>query len=48
MNKFKEDLENIINKKPQLNDTDSNKIILDSNMLKENSEFDLKSKEKNK
>ena len=48
MNKFKEDLENIINKKPQMDDTDSGKIILDSNKLKENSEFDLKSKEKNK
>ena len=46
MNKFKSDLENIINMKPQYEDTDSNKIILDSNKLKENSEFDLKSKEK--
>ena len=46
MNKFKEDLENIINMKPQTNDTDSKKIILDSEMLKENSEFDLKTKEK--
>lgn len=47
MNKFKEDLENIINMKPQIDDTDSVKIILDSETLKENSEFDLKSKEKN-
>lgn len=47
MNKFKEDLENIINMKPQIDDTDSAKIILDSETLKENSEFDLKSKEKN-
>ena len=46
MNKFKEDLENIINKKPQVEDTDSNKIILDSSKLKDNSEFDLKSKNK--
>ena len=46
MSKFKEDLENIINMKPQNSDTDSNKIIMDSNTLKENSEFDLKSKEK--
>ena len=48
MNKFKEDLENIINKKPQMDDTDSGKIILESDKLKENSEFDLKSKEKSK
>ena len=46
MNKFKKDLENIINTKPQFEDTDSNKIILNSDNLKENSEFDLKSKEK--
>ena len=46
INKFKEDLENIINMRPQNENTDSNKIILDSNNLKENSEFDLKSKEK--
>ena len=46
MNKFKKDLENIINSKPQFEDTDSNKIISNSNNLKENSEFDLKSKEK--
>ena len=46
MSKFKEDLENIINMKPQNSDTDSNKIIMDSDKLKENSEFDLKSKEK--
>ena len=39
-------LENIINMRPQVENTDSNKIILDSNNLKENSEFDLKSKEK--
>lgn len=44
--KFKENLENIINMRPQNENTDSNKIILDSNNLKENSEFDLKSKEK--
>ncbi len=44
--KFKENLENIINMRPQVDNTDSNKIILDSNNLKENSEFDLKSKEK--
>ncbi len=44
--KFKENLENIINMRPQVENTDSNKIILDSNNLKENSEFDLKSKEK--
>ena len=30
MNKFKKDLENIINTKPQFEDTDSNKIILNS------------------
>ena len=46
INKFKEDLENIINMRPQNENTDSNKIILNSNNLKENSEFDLKSKEK--
>lgn len=40
INKFKEDLENIINMRPQNENTDSNKIILDSNNLKENSEFD--------
>lgn len=44
--KFKENLENIINMRPQNENTDSNKIILDSNNLKENSEFDLKSREK--
>jgi hypothetical protein len=48
MNKFKKDLENIINTKPQFEDTDSNKIISNSDNLKENSEFDLKSKEKSK
>ena len=47
VNKFKEDLENIINMKPQIDVTDPTKIILDSETLKENSEFDLKSKEKN-
>jgi hypothetical protein len=46
IDKFKENLENIINMRPQVENTDSNKIILDSNNLKENSEFDLKSKEK--
>ena len=46
IDKFKENLENIINMRPQNENTDSNKIILDSNNLKENSEFDLKSKEK--
>jgi hypothetical protein len=48
MNKFKEDLQKIISKQPQFEDTDSNKIILNSEKLKENSEFDLKLKEKNK
>jgi hypothetical protein len=48
MNKFKDDLQKIVNKQPQLEDTDSNKIISDSEKLKENSEFDLKSKEKSK
>lgn len=48
MNKFKDDLQKIVNKQPQLEDTDSNKIISDSAKLKENSEFDLKSKEKSK
>ncbi len=48
MNKFKEDLQKIVNKQPQLEDTDLNKIISDSEKLKENSEFDLKSKEKSK
>ncbi len=33
--------------KPQIDVTDPTKIILDSETLKENSEFDLKSKEKN-
>ena len=47
VNKFKEDLENIINMKPQIDVTDPTIIILDSETLKENSEFDLKSKEKN-
>lgn len=46
IDKFKENLENIINMRPQNENTDSNKIILNSNNLKENSEFDLKSKEK--
>lgn len=45
MNKFKKDLENIINTKPQNEDTDSKKIISKSTDLKENSEFDLKSKQ---
>ena len=45
MNKFKKDLENIINTKPQNEDTDSKKIISKSSDLKENSEFDLKSKQ---
>jgi len=44
MNKFKKDLENITNMKSQIDSTDSNKIISDSNNLKENSEFDLKQK----
>jgi tellurite resistance protein len=48
MNKFKEDLQKIVNKQPQLEDTDSTKIISNSEKLKENSEFDLKPKEKNK
>lgn len=34
MNKFKKDLENIINTKPQFEDTDSNKIISNSDNLK--------------
>ena len=42
----KENLENIINMRPKIENTDSTKIIFDSNNLKENSEFDLKSKEK--
>lgn len=46
IDKFKENLENIINMRPKIENTDSNKIIFDSNNLKENSEFDLKSKEK--
>ena len=46
IDKFKENLENIINMRPQVENTDSTKIIFDSNNLKENSEFDLKSKEK--
>ncbi len=45
MNKFKKDLENIINTKPENEDTDSKKIISKSSDLKENSEFDLKSKQ---
>ncbi len=48
MNKFKEDLQKIISKQPQMEDTDSNKIISNSEKIKENSEFDLKTKEKNK
>lgn len=46
IDKFKENLENIINMRPKIENTDSTKIIFDSNNLKENSEFDLKSKEK--
>ena len=46
IDKFKENLENIINMRPKIENTDSNKIIFDSNNLKENSEFYLKSKEK--
>jgi hypothetical protein len=46
INQFKENLENIINMKPQNENTDSTKIIFDSDNLKENSEFDLKSEEK--
>lgn len=45
MNKFKKDLENIINPKPQSDDTDSKKIISNSSGIKENSEFDFKSKQ---
>lgn len=44
MNKFKEDLENIINMKSPLENTDSKNIILNSDELKENNEFDLKPK----
>lgn len=44
MNKFKEDLENIINMKSSLENTNSKNIILKSDDLKENSEFDLKPK----
>lgn len=44
MNKFKENLENIINMKSSLEKTDSKNIILNSDELKENSEFDLKPK----
>lgn len=47
MNKFKRDLENIINVKPQNENTNLEKIISESDELKENSEFDFKSKEKN-
>lgn len=47
MNKFKNDLEQIINVKPKNENTNLEKIISDSNDLKENSEFDFKSKEKN-
>ena len=46
MNKFKKDLENIVNVKPQNENTNLEKIISESNELKENSEFDFKSKEK--
>lgn len=44
MNEFKENLENIINMKASLKNTDSKSIILNSDELKENSEFDLKAK----
>lgn len=44
MNKFKDNLENIINMKSSLENTDSKKIILKSDELKENSEFNLKPK----
>jgi hypothetical protein len=47
MNKFKRDLENIVNVKPKNENTNLEKIISDSNDLKENSEFEFKSKEKN-
>lgn len=47
MNKFKQDLEKIVNVKPQNENTNLDKIILESNDLKENSEFEFKSKEKN-
>jgi hypothetical protein len=47
MNKFKKDLENIINVKPQNENTNLEKIISESSDLKENSEFEFKSKEKN-
>jgi hypothetical protein len=46
MNKFKKDLENIINVKPQNENTNLEKIISESSDLKENSEFEFKPKEK--
>ena len=48
INKFKEDLENIINMKTPLEKTDSKSIISNSDELKENSEFDLKPKTQEK
>ena len=47
MNKFKQDLEKIVNVKPQNENTNLEKIISESDDLKENSEFEFKSKEKN-
>ena len=47
MNKFKQDLEKIVNVKPQNDNTNLEKIISESSDLKENSEFEFKSKEKN-
>jgi hypothetical protein len=46
MNKFKQDLEKIVNVKPQNENTNLEKIISESSDLKENSEFEFKSEEK--